>query len=175
MKSFIHSLSKLVWIKRGFFIRTSFDRLWMKIFQFLFLILIQFKQDFKWCIIIYFSILSGRWSKNTKRFSENQVYGITCPGVYPFFWIFDKIFSLWMMFFPKFTREKMASRTPLQFLDAYGVSKFQNGFLRPFSPLWTWGKTSFTVRKFCLTPKKGKWIEQIAIDFFFWFTAPYPI
>ena len=31
---FIHSLSKLVWIKRGFFIRTSFDRLWMKLFKF---------------------------------------------------------------------------------------------------------------------------------------------
>ena len=33
LKNFIHSLSKLVWIKRGFFIRTSFDRLWMKLFK----------------------------------------------------------------------------------------------------------------------------------------------
>ena len=36
------------------------------------------------------------------------------------------------------------------------------GFERPFSPEWTWGKTSFTVRRFCRTSKKrDKWIEQI--------------
>ena len=67
MKSFIHSLSKLVWIKRGFFIRTSFDRLWMEIFPFLFLILKGFYKGFQMRYHLFFNS-NGKAVKTIKMF-----------------------------------------------------------------------------------------------------------
>ena len=68
MKSFIHSLSKLVWIQRGFFIRTSFDRLWMEIFPFLFLILKGFCKGFQMRYHLFFNS-NGKAVKTIKIFS----------------------------------------------------------------------------------------------------------
>ena len=67
LKSFIHSLSKLVWIKKGFFIWTSFDRLWMEIFPFLFLILKGFYKGFQMRYHLFFNS-NGKAVKTIKMF-----------------------------------------------------------------------------------------------------------
>ena len=54
----------------------------MEFFPFLFLFLKDFYKGFQLYFMFVFHWEVGRQSKLSKCFSENQVYGITCPGVY---------------------------------------------------------------------------------------------
>ena len=81
-KIFIYSLSKLVRMKKPLFIQTSFDRLWMKIFPFLFLILKGFYKGFQMRYHLFFNS-NGKAVKTIKMFFwKSAMWYIMSMSVY---------------------------------------------------------------------------------------------